>query len=245
MKAIMLVAGYATRLYPLTENMPKGLLKLNGRAIIDYTFDKLEKIKEIDEAILVSNSKFYDQFCNWANNYKGRIKITVLNDGTTSNDNRLGAIGDMQFAIQNCHIDDEIMVLASDNYFTFELIDYYNFYKEKDCDCILGCTFENLDYLAKNFAVATLDEFGKVTSLVEKPGTTTSNIGIWATYIYKRETVPMIKKYLDDGNNKDAPGNFPSWLYKIKPIYTYLFDGECYDIGTIEVYNNLNEKLSK
>ena len=127
MKAIMLVAGYATRLYPLTENMPKGLLKLNGRAIIDYTFDKLEKIKEIDEAILVSNSKFYDQFCNWANNYKGRIKITVLNDGTTSNDNRLGAIGDMQFAIQNCHIDDEIMVLASDNYFTFELIDYYNF----------------------------------------------------------------------------------------------------------------------
>ena len=189
MKAIMLVAGYATRLYPLTENQPKGLLPLAGRPIIDYTFDKLEEIKEIDEAILVSNHKFYNHFIKWGNNYNGRIKISVLDDGTTCNEDRLGAIGDIQFAIDSCNIDDEIMVLVSDNYFTYSLKEYFNYYKEVNSDCILGTTFEDLDYLAHHFAVATINENDIVTSLVEKPGIATSNIGVYATYIYKKAKV--------------------------------------------------------
>ncbi len=244
MKAIMLVAGYATRLYPLTENKAKGLLPLNGRPIIDYTFDKLEEIKCVDEAILVSNHKFYNQFVDWSKTYSGRIKITVLDDNTTSNENRLGAIGDMQFAIENCNVDEEIMVLVSDNYFTYSLLDYYDFYKKVNADCVLGCTFEDMDYLAHNFAVATIDEDSKITGLVEKPGVANSNIGVYATYIYTKDTVKLIKKYLEEGNSKDAPGNFPSWLYKRKPVYLYKFNGECYDIGTVKVYNELNEKLS-
>ena len=245
MKAIMLVAGYATRLYPLTENKAKGLLPLAGRPIIDYTFDKLEKIDCIDEAILVSNHKFYEQFVQWANGYKGRIKITVLDDKTTSNDNRLGAIGDMQYAIDQCNVDDEIMVLVSDNYFTYSLVDYYNFYRKVNADCVLGCEFDDMDYLAHNFAVATIDQDSKITSLVEKPGVATSNIGVYATYIYTKDTVKLVKKYLAEGNSKDAPGNFPSWLYHFKPVYLYKFAGECYDIGTVKVYNELTDKLSK
>lgn len=244
MKAIMLVAGYATRLYPLTENQPKGLLPLAGKPIIDYAFDKLEEIKEIDEAILVSNHKFYNNFIAWANNYTGRIKITVLDDGTTCNEDRLGAIGDIQYAIDNCKIDDEIMVLVCDNYFTYSLKDYFDYYQQVNADCILGTTFEDLDYLAHHFAVATVDKNNIVTSLIEKPGIAHSNIGVYATYIYKKDTVKLFKKYLDEGNSKDAPGNFPSWLYKIKPVYLYRFEGECFDIGTIKVYNELNEKLT-
>ena len=245
MKAIMLVAGYATRLYPLTENMPKGLLTLNGKTLIDYTFEKLEKIQEVEEAILVSNHKFFAQFDEWAKNYNGRIKITVLDDNTTSNEDRLGAIGDLQFAIDKFAIDEDIIVLVSDNYFTYELTELYDFYKEKNADCMLGCEFEDLEYLGKNFAVATIDEKQKVTSLVEKPGIAPSNIGVWATYIYTRDSVKLIKKYLEEGNNKDAPGHFPAWLHKIKDVYLYMFEGECYDIGTLKVYNELNEKLSK
>lgn len=244
MKAIMLVAGYATRLYPLTENKPKGLLPLAGKPIIDYTFKKLEEITEIDEAILVSNHKFYKHFFSWGKSYKGRIKITVLDDQTTCNEDRLGAIGDMQFAIQTCGIKDEIMVLVSDNYFTYSLKDYFDYYKKVDTDCILGTEFTDLEYLGKNFAVATVDDDNIVTSLVEKPGVAKSNIGVYATYIYKKDTVKLIKQYLDEGNSKDAPGNFPSWLYKRKPIHLYRFNGECYDIGTVKVYNELNEKLS-
>ncbi len=240
----MLVAGYATRLYPLTENMPKGLLQLNGKTIIDYAFEKLEKIQEIDEAILVSNHKFYKHFVDWANQYQGRIKLTVLDDGTTSNDNRLGAIGDIQFSIDQCKIDDDVMVLASDNYFTFQLSDYYNFFKQKHSDCILGCEFDDLDYLAHNFGVAILDKDGRVKDMVEKPGVALSNVGIWAIYIYTKDTIKMIKQYLAEGNSKDAPGNFPSWLCHKKPVYAYLFQGECYDIGTIKVYNELNDKLT-
>ena len=127
----MLVAGYATRLKKLTENKPKGLLLLNNKPIINYTFEKLEKIGVIDEAILVSNSKFYEQFLEWAREYKGKIKISVLNDETTSNDNRLGAIGDLCFAIEKLKVNEEIMVFVSDNYFTYELKDFYDFYINK------------------------------------------------------------------------------------------------------------------
>ena len=151
----------------------------------------------------------------------------------------------MQFAIDRCNINDEIMVLVSDNYFTYSLKDYFDYYRKVNADCILGTEFEDLEYLGKHFAVATVDENNVVTSLVEKPGVAPSNLGVYATYLYTADTVKMIKQYLNEGNSKDAPGNFPAWLHKRKPVYLYRFDGECYDIGTVKVYTELNEKLSK
>ena len=246
MKAIVLVAGYASRLYPLTLNTPKALLTLNGTTLLDFLMNKVDEVDAIDEVVLVSNEKFYNNFVEWSNNYKGRFKITVLNDGTTTNETRLGAIGDMQFAIDQLKIDDEIMVLVSDNYFTFSLKSFYDFYKEKNDDCILVTEFEDLEYLGKNFACVNVDENNRVTYMVEKPGgIPNTNIGAYASYIYTKDTVKMIKQYLDEGNNKDAPGRFPAWLYSRKALYAYPFEGECYDIGTIEVYNELNEKFSK
>lgn len=246
MKAVVLVAGYATRLYPLTLDRPKALLTLNGKALLEYLFDKIDKVDVIDEVILVSNDKFYTQFVEFATlQANRRYKITVLNDNTKTNEDRLGAIGDIEYAIEKCNINEEMMVLVSDNYFTFELKDFYDFYKLRNNDCVLGTTFEDLDYLSHNFLVAKLDENQRLIKAVEKPGYAFSNIGIYASYIYKKETIPTFKKYLDDGNPKDAPGNFPCWLMNKKPVSTYLFKGECYDIGTIEVYNKLNKMISK
>ncbi len=245
MKAIVLVAGYASRLYPLTLNTPKALLTLNNITLLDFLMGKVEEIDVIDEVILVSNDKFYHNFIEWKDTYTGSKKITILNDGTTSNETRLGAIGDIQYAIDKLNIDDEIMVLVSDNYFTFSLKDFYNFYKEIQSDCIIVTEFEDLEYLGKNFACVKLDENNRIVGMVEKPGgIPDTNIGAYASYIYKKDTVKMIKQYLDEGNNKDAPGNFPAWLYTRKPVYAYSFEGECYDIGTIEVYNKLNNELS-
>lgn len=246
MKAIVLVAGYASRLYPLTLNTPKALLTLNNITLLDYLMEKVSELDVIDEVILVSNQKFYQNFLDWQKTYTGNKKITILNDGTTTNENRLGAIGDTEFAIKKLNIDDEIMLLVSDNYFTFSLKDFYNFYLEKQSDCILVTEFEDLEYLGKHFACVKVNEQNQITGMVEKPGgIPDTNIGAYASYIYTKESVRMIKEYLEQGNNKDAPGNFPSWLYTRKPVFAYPFQGECYDIGTIEVYNSLNEKLSK
>ena len=157
--------------------------------------------------------------------------------GTDSN-NRLGAIGDICFAINKLNINDDLMILASDSYFSFELLDFYNYYKKKNASCIVGKAFETLEY--KRFGIASVDKKDLITRFVEKPNTPFSNIVTYAIYIYKKEVLPLIKEYLKGGNNPDGLGNFNSWLYKKMPIYCYQFDGICYDIGTIETYNKLN-----
>ena len=247
MKAIILSAGYAMRLYPLTENQPKGLLPLNKKPIINYMMENLETIDEIDEAIVISNHKFYENFNDWSKTYKGRIKLKVLDDGTMSNDDRLGAIGDIQFVLDKEKIDEDIIVVASDNYLKFDLKEYYNFFKKKNADCVLAEEFpkERIDYLVNNFGVAKLDFEDRVTSVVEKPKKDIgSNIALWATYFYTKETVKLFKKYLDEGNPKDSPGNFPAWLCSRKPVYAYRTKKPCVDIGTIKEYKALDNELS-
>ena len=240
MKSIILAAGYATRLYPLTINQPKALLPINGRAILDYITDEIEKISEIDEIIVVSNDKFYLHFCRWSEGKNTRIPISVLNDGTTDDSNKLGGVGDIWYAIENKDVDDDILVMAGDNIFTFSLADYYNEYKRLGTDMILVKELDDVNEL-RRMANVTVDENGRVTNMVEKPQNPESNIAAFASYIYRRDTLPLIKKYLDGGNNPDAPGFFPSWLFKQKAVHAYRFNGECYDIGTPESYAEVNE----
>lgn len=241
MKAIILAAGYATRLYPLTIDTPKALLKIKGITILDYILEKVETIEEINEIIIVSNNKFYDSFKKWSENYKGKKQISILNDLSSSNETRLGAIGDINFAIKEKNIDDDIIVLASDNYFSFDLKEIYNYYKNRNSDIIIGSLAEQEILNQKKYAIADIDNYNQVIHLEEKPENPKTNIIIHAIYFYKKETLPLFNTYLEDGNNKDSPGNFPSWLYKKKPLYCYISEGTCFDIGTIETYNKLNE----
>ena len=239
MKAIILAAGYATRLYPLTKDMPKALLPIAGKAMLDYLFDEITSIHRIDEAVIVSNHRFAAQFEAWAQNAAEKypaLNIRVLDDGTTGNDNRLGAIGDMQYAVTHADIDDDVLVAASDNLFSFRLADFVEDYASHGFDTILAQPMEDYE-TRKRFAIATLDSQNRVLSLVEKPQEPQSDIAVYGLYIYRRDTVPLIAQYLREGNNPDAPGHFPEWLFRRKEVRAYLFTGSCVDIGTVESYH--------
>lgn len=244
MKAIILAAGYATRLYPLTKNLAKPLLPICGKPIIDYLVDEINEIKDIDEIYVISNGVFYDQFENWKSNSNSKDKITVLNDNTFSNDTRLGAIGDISLCVDTYNIDDDTLVIAGDNLFDFKLIDVYNAFKKENKDCVCVKQIDDVELL-KGFAVATVDDNDVIVDLIEKPLVPPSDIAVFATYMYKKDTVGLFKKYLDEGNNKDAPGYFVEYLYKIKEVYAYKFLGECIDIGTLDSYNSVKDSFKK
>ncbi|MCL2387369.1 MAG: nucleotidyltransferase family protein [Defluviitaleaceae bacterium] len=238
MKAIILVAGYATRMYPLTENLPKALLQLRGKAILDYIVEQLNAIPDVENIYVVSNSKFYPHFCEWAKTANTEIPIDVLDDGTTDNENRRGAVGDVQFAITEKSINDELVIIAGDNYFTYDLREQLDVFRKTGCDTLAGKELHNIEQL-KAFAVAELDPNGKVLDLVEKPAEPKSNMAIYATYFYTKETAAMFAQYLNEGNNSDLIGAFPQWLHKRKDVYVYKMNGDCFDIGTIETYTKL------
>lgn len=244
MKAIILAAGYATRLYPLTLNMPKALLPIGKKPIIDHIVEKMDTVEELDEIYVVSNDKFASHFEEWAKTAKSRVPIRVLNDGTTDDSNKRGAIGDIAFVIEEARISDDLMVIAGDNFFTYSLADYVRYFHEKDRDCVCVKVWEDESQLSQ-FGVALLDEKGMVLDIEEKPAKPKSNTAVFAAYLYKKETVPMFAEYLAAGNKPDAPGNFPAWLYHKKEVYAYTFDGECYDIGTPESYHEVCAMYNK
>ncbi len=242
MKAIVLSAGYATRLYPLTKDTPKGLLPIGKKSILDFITDEIETIPEIDEMFIISNHKFFTNFSDWAKIRETRLKVTVLDDNTTDDSNKLGAIGDIWFTIQNGNIDEDVLIVAGDNFFTFPLNDYVDFYRQNGFDSILVKEIDELKEL-RRMANVIMDEKGQVLAMEEKPENPKSNCAAFASYIYRKDTLPMIKQYLEEGNNPDAPGFFPSWLHAKKPVYAYKFQGECYDIGTHDSYREVCEKF--
>ena len=235
MKALILAAGYATRLYPLTLDKPKALLTVGKQTILDFVVDQINSIDSIDTIYLVTNSRFYSQFIEWKNAKKISKEIVIVDDNTTSDETKLGAIGDIEFVI-----DDDLLIMASDNIFTFHLKDFYNYFKDKNTDTILVKKINSIDDL-KRMANVVIDDNGLVQEMVEKPSVPISNLAAFASYIYKKETLKLFKEYLDSGNNPDAPGFFPSWLCRKKSIYAYEFNGECYDIGTHKSYEEVNK----
>lgn len=249
MKCVLLAAGYATRLYPLTRDMPKSLLPVGDRSILERILEKVDRVEEIDEVVLVSNARFFDQFRAFAvareaarrsvaarSGSSGSAKpIVVLNDGTIDNDNRLGAIADLRFAIDREKIDEDCMVLAGDNLFDFELSDFARFFADKGADCITAHHLENLAELRRT-GVVELDEGGRVLSFEEKPAVPKSTMAVPPFYLYRRETLALIDDYLADGGNPDAPGNFVPWLAARRSVFAYVFEGRRYDIGNHDSY---------
>ena len=245
MKALILAAGYSTRLYPLTRNTPKALLPIGGQAMIDYLAEALRTLPNLTEVVLVTNDRFHPDFERWAEGARARyapLRFTVLNDGTASEDEKLGAVGDMAFALERMGMDDDVLVAASDNFFTFPLINFVRDFEQSGLDTLLAARIDSLEDL-RRFAVATVDEQLRVTSLVEKPKDPPSDIAIYALYLYRKDTLKLIAEYLKDGGSPDAPGYFPEWLHKRKPVKVYLFDGECIDIGTPEAYRAVCERF--
>ncbi len=235
MKCLILAAGYATRLYPLTKETPKPLLEVAGKTILERLLDKVRVIDNIDHVYVVTNSRFAPAFEEWVGSYQYNKSLTVIDDGTTSNDNRLGAIGDIQHVIDKFNLRDDLMILAGDNLFDFDLRDFQQFFQEKSADVITAYEITDIE-LRRRVGIVELDSSAAILSFEEKPQEPKSSWGVPALYIYKQETLPLVKKYLQEGNNPDAPGHFIPWLIKHKPMFAFQFAGQWHDIGTLESY---------
>ena len=233
MKCVILVAGYATRLYPLTKNFPKSLLEVGSKTILDWLLDDLMAIPEINEHILISNHKFAEQFRIWS---KTRAqKVTVVDDGTSTNETRMGAVKDIQFAIEQLQLDDDLLIMAGDNLLDFSLTGFVNFAVSKGTSCVM-CHSETELTKQQKTAIITVDMDSKITSYEEKPQRPKGNLAVPPFYYYLWQDVCRIPEALEQGCNADAPGSFAAWLSRKTTMYAYVMPGKRYDIGSMESY---------
>ncbi len=247
MKLIILAAGYATRLYPLTINQPKPLLKVSERPMIEHVIDHLKDVPELTGVIIISNEKFHGHFEKWASDYQisgQNIPITVVNDKSTDENNRLGAIGDMVFAMNDQSVNEDVIVVAGDNLFSQSIKAFGEFCLEKKAP-VLGVYDVGRLEDTKKYSEVHTDMNGHITSFEEKPEyPTTTVIGI-ALYYYPKDLIPTIKKYVEDGHNADQPGRLVQWLYTRIPVFTWSLPGLWYDIGSKETLEEANRIFSE
>lgn len=233
MKAIILAAGYATRLYPLTVSQPKHLLKVAGKHILDYNLEKMEKIKMLDFVYVVTNNKFYQNFLDWKAGLTFSKGIKIINDGTIENQTRLGAIGDLNLILEQENIDDDILVIAGDNLFEFELTDLIKQF-EKDRKSIIAVYDVQSYELARLYGIVEANPQKMITDFVEKPQQPKSTLASTGVYVFPKESLKLIREYLDNNNNPDKPGDYISWLYKKEEVYTFTFSGRWFDVGSLD-----------
>lgn len=232
MKAIILAGGYATRLRPLTENLSKCLLPVGGKPMVDWILDRIREVDEVDAVHVVTNSRFAADFEAWA---RGKDGVHVHDDGTTSNEDRLGAIGDVAFTLEHGGIEgDDVLVIAGDNLFEYSLQGYVDFWRAKGVASAVAIRDVGDLRLASQYGVVALDEDDRVVEFVEKPDEPKSTLCATATYLYHREHVPLVDRYLEEGNPPDQSGSFFEWLRVQEPVYGYRFEGFWLDIGDKE-----------
>ena len=241
MKALILSAGYATRLYPLTKDSPKPLLPIAGRPMVEYLIDKLEAIPCLNEIIIVTNDKFARNFEEWhANGTSFSKPIKILNDGTTSDSDKLGAVGDMEFSIEKEAIKDDLLVIAGDNLFKFNLTDFLKFAEAKSPYPSIGLYDVKNKEEVKKYSAVELDNEGRVIDFQEKPKEPRTSLIAICMYYFPEEKLNLISQYLKGNGNPDAPGYYIRWLHKQEKVYGYIFNGIWYDIGDIKSYQEAN-----
>ena len=238
MKCLILAAGYATRLYPLTENFPKPLLKVGDKTILDWLVDDIETSGEVDEYIVISNHKFANHFEKWA--AEKSQNITVVDDGTSTNETRLGAVKDIQFAIEKRQIDSDVLVIAGDNVLDFSLTKFIAYAKQKQTSCIMRY-FEKDEKKLQKGGVVCVDENDKIIAMEEKPCNPKSNWACPPFYYYTKEDTRLVKKGIEAGCGTDAPGSYIAWLCGETDVHAMEMPGSRYDIGNLESY----EKVQK
>ncbi len=232
MKVIIPAAGYATRLYPLTEDRPKALLDVKGKPILEHIVARIEELPSVEEVFIVSNEKYCKNFVDWLSGFEGKtkLKIKVLNDGTTSNDDRLGQVGDIQFVIEKENIDDDLLVVAGDNLYNFSLTPVFNFFREKQT--IVEALWDSKsEEVARQQGIGVLDETGKMVEYQEKPEHPKSTLTGLGIYFFPREQVKLLKRFIEEGNDADKMGYFMIWLTENSTVYGYTYHKKWFDIG--------------
>lgn len=235
MKLIVLAAGYATRLYPLTLDRPKHLLEVAGKPILDHVLDRVEPIG-FDGVYVVTNSKFADRFRDWA----ADRDVMVVDDGTDSEETRLGAIGDLELVIRSQALDDDLVVIAGDNLFSEPLV---GFPPRRDAPVLAVYDVGDLEAIRKYNAIE-IDHEGRIVFFEEKPQQPRSTLTGIALYFYPASTLPFVGQYLAEGSNSDQPGRLVQWLYPRIPFYTWRLPGRWYDIGSRETLAEADQAFS-
>nr|MDD6336353.1 nucleotidyltransferase family protein [bacterium] len=236
MKCLILAAGYATRLYPLTENFPKPLLEVGGKTILDWLVDDIDTAGLVDEYIVISNHKFAHHFFEWAASKP--MKITVVDDGTSSNETRLGAVKDIQFAIDKLGLDDDMLVIAGDNVLDFSLTQFIRYARGKNTSCIMRYYEPEEKTLVKS-GVVEIDQYDRVLSMEEKPAEPKSHWCCPPFYYYTHLDAKLIAKGIESGCGTDAPGSYIAWLCQQTVIHAMEMPGKRFDVGNLESYNKI------
>ena len=243
MKNIVIAAGYATRLYPLTENFPKPLLKIGDSTILDRMMADIDGIPEVDGHIIVTNHRFAHIFNEWREKSDYTKPITVIDDGTTDNDSRLGAVRDLLLALDECGVDDDIMVLAADNILDFTLQGFTDFFREKGTSVIM-CHHEPELRKLQRTGVIAVDGDMRVLEMQEKPEVPVSNWAVPPFYIYSRKDLPLIRDCMAHGCGYDAPGNLAHYLTGVTTLHAWRMPGARFDIGSMDSYLEAQERFA-
>ena len=239
MKCLILAAGYATRLYPLTENFPKPLLEVGGKTILDWLVDDIHTAGVVDEYVVISNHKYAHHFENWAKTKA--MKVTVVDDGTSSNETRLGAVKDIQFAIEALRLDDDMLVIAGDNVLSFSLTKFLRYAQEKKTSCIMRY-YEGNDAKLRKCGVVQIDEADRILGMEEKPASPKSHWCCPPFYYYTREDASLVAKGIEAGCGTDAPGSYIAWLCTQTPVHAMEMPGCRFDVGNLESYEKIKKE---
>ena len=247
MKVLILAAGYGTRLYPLTKDKPKPLLPIEEKKpLINYLVERVKGAKGLNEIYVITNDKFAHQFQQWARECKDvSVPITVINDGTTSPEDRLGSIGDIDFTIKAHRVDEDILVIGGDNLFDFKTDPFFDFAIAQKDKVTMGLYNIKDIHMAKNFGVAAMDANRTVTLFEEKPQNPKSSLIAMCFYYMPKNTLPLIKRYIEEGGKVDLAGDYIKWLCGQKQLCGFQFQGSWYDIGSLEAYHEAQADFKK
>ena len=246
MKLIILAAGYATRLYPLTLNQPKPLLPVAGKPMLEHVLDNISTIRDIDRAYVVTNAKFAGHFEKWAEGYRRpnlNFSFTIVNDGSTDDSNKLGAIGDLHLVLTKQEVDDDIIVVGGDNLFSQDLAEFGEFCRQKNAPVTAVYDVGDLEEIKKYNSIE-IDENNRITYFEEKPAVPKSTLTGIALYYYPKAVLLLIHQYVAEGNNPDQFGRLVQWLYPRVPYYVWKVPGLWYDVGSKETLEEANRVFS-
>lgn len=247
MKLIILAAGYATRLYPLTLNQPKPLLPVAGKPMLEHVLDNVHTIAAIDHAYVVTNAKFVTHFQKWADGYQRpnlNFSFTIVNDHSTDDSNKLGAIGDLHLVLTTFNIDDDVIVVGGDNLFSNDLREFGEYCRRMNAPVTGVYDVGDLEQIKKYNAIE-IDENNRITYFEEKPKEPKSTLTGIALYYYPKAVLPLIHQYIAAGNNPDQPGRLVQWLYPRLPFHVWKVPGIWFDVGSMETLEEANRVFSK
>lgn len=247
MEALILGAGYATRLYPLTKNRPKPLLPVGEIPIVERICRQLENLSDLNAIHLVTNHTFAGAYDAWLRDYERRRSspptLTIHDDGSTTPESRLGAIGDLQFVIERAAIEDDLLVIAGDNLIDDGLEGFVSFARAKGA--VVGLKDFQDPGKVRLYGVVEVNDERQVIGFEEKPAVPRSTLVGVGLYYFPRRTLPLVSRYLAQGHSKDAPGYYLQWFHREAPLYGYVLDGDWYDIGDLDSYHRADERMRR